>query len=726
MTSILFKDHNRGVKEKKNNLAAQSSLIGIAGALLLAGEAAAQTSNGVDVLTLDGVTSATLQDDGSLLVTLDSGEEYNIPPGSFETEGDIFLVPQDALDALIPVAPAAGSAGGANIGIIALGLAAAGGLAAVAASGGGDDAPAPPVPLPPNDAPVLTAETSVSVVENSTAVTTVSATDANAGDTVTFSLSGPDAALFNINSTTGEITFVGGPDFENPSDAGGDNVFDIVVNANDGSDTTSQDIQVTVTDVAEAPVITSAAAVSVAENQTAVQTATASDSDGDTVTFSLTGADASLFNIDAATGAITFIAPPDFEMPGDGDGDNIFDIVVNASDGTATTTQNLAVTVTDVNEAPAIASATAISVAENQTAVQTATASDVDGDTLTFSLTGTDAALFNIDAATGAITFAAPPDFEMPGDGDGDNVFDIIVNVNDGTATTTQNLAVTVTDVNEAPILMATTAVTVAENETVVQTAIASDVDGDMLTFSLTGTDAGLFNIDAATGDITFATPPDFEMPSDADGDNAFEFVVNVSDGTLSESQLVVVMVTDVEPEPMPIDMRTAPEEQISGVPLTITGTGGLSTGIIEGTLSGPDAAAFGFNNPVLFMNGITNNASTTTGVGSLDTVLAFINAPDFEMPGDADGDNIFEVTVTFNINTLGGGASDTVIQPFTFAITDDPSDNPTTPTAPSPATSSKTSLGDFGDFEDDVMMDDPMEVIQEEVFVPMDMFEIA
>ncbi|MFG5382631.1 cadherin repeat domain-containing protein [Yoonia sp. R2-816] len=78
--------------------------------------------------------------------------------------------------------------------------------------------------------------------------------------------------------------------------------------------------------------------------------------------------------------------------------------------------------------------------AENTaTAVYTATATDADGDPLEFSLSGTDAALFEIDPATGIVTLNAVPDFEVPGDAGeggsvaGDNVYDIVITASDGT-----------------------------------------------------------------------------------------------------------------------------------------------------------------------------------------------------------------------------------------------------------------------------------------------------
>ena len=69
------------------------------------------------------------------------------------------------------------------------------------------------------------------------------------------------------------------------------------------------------------------------------------------IAYSLSGADAALFSIDAATGAVRFKASPDFENPGDSDGDNVYSIAVHASDGELDAVTNVAVTVADVTGA---------------------------------------------------------------------------------------------------------------------------------------------------------------------------------------------------------------------------------------------------------------------------------------------------------------------------------------------------------------------------------------
>ena len=384
---------------------------------------------------------------------------------------------------------------------------------------------------------------------------TAVATDAD-GDPLSYSLSGTDAALFTIDPTTGAVSFIAPPDFENAGDAGGNNVYDIIVTASDGTNDTTQAVAITVTDVNDNdPVFTSPATASVAENQRSAYTAVATDADGDPLTYSLSGTDADLFTIDPATGVVSFRTPPDFEMPGSADGDNVYDITVTASDGDNTTNHDVVITVTDEDEvgnAPAFTSPDSASVEENQTVAYTAMATDADGDTVSYSLSrGADAALFTIDETTGVVSFMDAPDFEDPGDAGGNNVYDITVTASDGDNSTDHDVAITVTDVNDnAPVFSSPATASVAENQsaaTVVYRAVATDADGDALSYSLSGTDAARFTINAATGEVSFNEAPDVENPDDANGDNVYDIIVTASDGATANDidQAVAITVTD-------------------------------------------------------------------------------------------------------------------------------------------------------------------------------------
>ncbi len=126
----------------------------------------------------------------------------------------------------------------------------------------------------------------------------------------------------------------------------------------------------------------------------------------------------------------------------------------DASSGADTDT--VSITINPVNDAPVLSNngggATAIiTKAENQSLVTSATSTDVDGGTPTYAIVGgADAALFTLDASTGALTFTSAPDFETPIDVGANNIYDITIQVADGNGgTDTQTLSIIVTDVSE-------------------------------------------------------------------------------------------------------------------------------------------------------------------------------------------------------------------------------------------------------------------------------------
>ncbi|WP_298622295.1 DUF4347 domain-containing protein, partial [uncultured Zoogloea sp.] len=159
-----------------------------------------------------------------------------------------------------------------------------------------------------------------------------------------------------------------------------------------GAKTATGTSTINITAVNDAPTVTSSASASVAENTTAVMTVTSSDVDGGTPVYSISGGvDAAKFSINSTTGALSFLAAPNYESPTDAGGNNVYDVTVQVSDGFLTDTQAIAVTVRPVNDnTPAITSGASASVAENSTAVMTVTATDADlpAQTLSYSIVG--------------------------------------------------------------------------------------------------------------------------------------------------------------------------------------------------------------------------------------------------------------------------------------------------------------------------------------------------
>ncbi|MCB1926311.1 MAG: DUF4347 domain-containing protein, partial [Gammaproteobacteria bacterium] len=190
------------------------------------------------------------------------------------------------------------------------------------------------------------------------------------------------------------------------------------------------------------------------------------------------------------------------------------------------TPNTLTINVAPSNTAPSItsdgggASAT-VDVAENTTAVTTVTATDLDGDTLTYSLSGgADIARFTIDSGSGALSFIAAPDFESPGDVGGNNVYNVTVQVSDGNGgTDTQDIAVTVTNIGTAAAV--DDSFTGSEDTVVVGDVLANDpaADGGVLTAALVD--------DVSNGSLTLNSDGSFSYVPDANwnGSDSFEYL---------------------------------------------------------------------------------------------------------------------------------------------------------------------------------------------------------
>ena len=90
----------------------------------------------------------------------------------------------------------------------------------------------------------------MSIVEDTTTVTTVTATDRDIGQMLSYSIiDGADAGLFTIDPSTGALAFITAPDFEAPMDGGTDNVYDVTVQVSDETLADTQAIAVSVTNV---------------------------------------------------------------------------------------------------------------------------------------------------------------------------------------------------------------------------------------------------------------------------------------------------------------------------------------------------------------------------------------------------------------------------------------------------------------------------------------------
>ena len=385
------------------------------------------------------------------------------------------------------------------------------------------------------------------------------------------------------------LFFKEAPDFENPEDDNKDNVYHFALmlyetNPDPRGSTPAQtypNVTVRVTDVVESnedPEFADTPTTrSIAENTAAGENfgdpVAAEDADKDTLTYTLGGADAEFFDIDAGTGqlqakdALDYETKPSYTVTVSvSDGKDLENSADDKIDDTITVT----IDVTDVNEPPQFAAEAPVelTVAEN-TAVDTnigepigATDED-DGDTLIYSLSETDTEILGIDASTGQIKTKAELDFETTPS------YTVTVSVSDGRANdgTSENppvpdnsitVTIDVTNVNEPPQFAgdASATETVAENtadgENIGSPYTATDPENDTVTYSLGGTDAASFDIDTGTGQLKTKATLDFETKE------TYSVTIQVTDGkdaegaaetppVVDDTHDVAITVTDVD-----------------------------------------------------------------------------------------------------------------------------------------------------------------------------------
>ena len=520
--------------------------------------------------------------------------------------------------------------------------------------------------------------TSFTQPENrTTRLYTYRATDPEQG-TITWSVGGTDGNHFTIDER-GQFSFKedSPADFDTPGDDGGDNLYNVTIEARDlEPNTASLQVTVRVTEVNEGPVITrqGSAPGSVPENHGVNQvlaTYTASDPERPTVritSWSTAGRDGGDFVINAL-GQLRFRNTPDYERPADSNRDNVYEVTIRASDGrnTGTLEEVQVVTVTDVNEPPTITttSRTAFTQQENRTSVlYTFRATDPEGGTVTWTAAGTDGRFFAIDEQ-GRFSFRedSPPDFDAPGDAGGDNVYNVTVQARDDVFNSaTLDVVVTVTDHNEnvePTISTRRPPSTYRENGTsTIYTFRASDPQsGTTITWSLTGTDGGDFTIDrdsSGRGVLAFASPPDFESPADADRDNEYELAVVATDdeGNTDKVDFTITVTNHNEGVEPTISTRRPPStyrENNTSVVYTFRASDPQRGTTIRWSVTGNDGGDF-----------------TITRDSSGRGVLTFNSVPDFESPADANRDNEYELAV---VATDDDGNTDRV--DFTITVTD-------------------------------------------------------
>lgn len=452
-----------------------------------------------------------------------------------------------------------------------------------------------------NDAPVFTSTAETEATEDEAYSYTAEASDAD-GDALTFSLQTKPAGM-TIDSETGVITW---------TPANGVETGAVTVAVTDGTATVTQSFVITVTAVNDAPVITSTAPTSATEDLLYTYAVAANDVDGDALTYSLTTAPTGM-TISAA-GVISWT--PENGVEG-------ADVVVDVSDGTESDTQSFTIVVNATNDAPAIdqGESTALTTDEDASQTLALTATDIDGDSLSWSVTsGAANGEASVDSA-GLVTYVPAADFN------GSDTF--TVQVSDSELTDSILINVSVSPVNDAPVVAEGDAVsiTTAEDTQKSLTLNATDVDGDSLSWSIAAPAAS--GSAAVSAGVVSYTPAAGYNGSDS-------FTVAVTDGTDTVTVQVNVTVTAENDAPV-IDQASA---SIS--------TSEDTQGSVTLSASDPEGTSLNWTISSAAANGVANVSAS--GVVTYDPALNFNGSDSFTVmvsDGDLNDTRVVNVVVS-------------------------------------------------------------------------------
>ncbi|MBX3421912.1 MAG: DUF2341 domain-containing protein [Pirellulaceae bacterium] len=430
-----------------------------------------------------------------------------------------------------------------------------------------------------NDSPLITsngggATANVNVVENNKAVTTVTSADPDDNSPTYSIVGGLDAAKFTINSSTGALAFIVAPDFEAPNDSNQDNVYQVTVQASDGrGGSSTQTISVTVTDAVGTDVIYAFEDTYITSVNTGFNYGQSSslivDRSGGSIGNSriLIQFDLSAIPSDATITSATLIM--NSTANGGAMNINVYRLTQAWTEGA----QSGAAGAASWTQAQAGVNWTLAGGAFNSTVIATLNTGDTGqhswnitslvnswylGNFANFGLV-----IGSPDLGTTAITY----DSSESGNGP-----QLLITFD------TSNLPPTITSNGGG----GSASISVDENQAAVTTVMATDANGDTLTYSIVGgTDGGAFNIHNQTGVLTFVNPPDYEAPTDSNLDNIYEVVVQVSDGQGGlDSQTIYVTVLNINDAPTLTNGYTY---SLTGTNEDTTSSGTLASAILTG-----------------------------------------------------------------------------------------------------------------------------------------------
>jgi subtilisin family serine protease len=381
-----------------------------------------------------------------------------------------------------------------------------------------------------NDAPVaLTLD--VSLFENTSKTITLNATDVD-GDILTY--------LIVSQPQHGSLIDLSGNSLIYTPDTGYIGKDSFTFAASDGqSSSNTAVVSITVFETNDPPVLDFVPDKTVNEQETLNFILTASDPEGKPLSYGLQNAPEGM-SVNPSTGEVLF-------TPTENQGGTIYTITYTVTDGFSEDSQAGLVTVYEVNQIPV---ADNVTITTNEDTVTEVTLNGSDSDIPTQIITY----YIVSNPSHGSLTAIVGNKLSYTPDTNWHGTDSFSYRVYDGFGfSANATVTVTVSAINDSPVLATVPPQQVDELTTLSFTVVASDIDGDTISYSLTDQPAGM-SIDPSSGLVTFT-------PTEAQGPNTYKVTIIASDGTVQISQEVTITVYEVNVAPVASNVETATNE---------------------------------------------------------------------------------------------------------------------------------------------------------------------
>ena len=422
-----------------------------------------------------------------------------------------------------------------------------------------------------------------------------------------------------------------------------------------------------------APVFSSSASASVAENQTSAITLVATDDQA--ISYSISGTDSALFAVNTSTGVVAFVTAPDYESPSDSGANNVYNFTATATDtkGLATT-QSVVISVTDVADQGVSTSQSALTVGEAGTNTYTLvlnvapTANVV----ITPASNNTSAATVSSALTFTTTNWATPQAVIITGVNDGNNINESVVISHSTTSADADYNAISISSV----------AVTMADNDTAGITASA--ISGNTIEDATTATFTLVLNtqptadvvIGLTSNDITEGTvSPSSVTFTNADWSTPKPVIItgvndDVDDGDIAYSIVTAAAIS-----------TDADYSALNAADVSVTNTDNDTVGITQSATSATIGEAGTGTYTVVLNTQPTANVTVTltsndTTAATVTSSLTFTSAnwssvQTVTITGVNDADLVSEI-VTISHTLAGHGYNAVTMTNFTATMTDD------------------------------------------------------